>query len=209
MMQMRERRPATISEVEPGIWYVDIDRATDTDIDDFKDKLAAADGVIFDLRGYPRNISTCVIAHLIDEPVTCAQWHVPIVSKPDRLDMDFQFSNWNVQPIAPRFRGKAAFIIDGRAVSYAETYMGIIEQYKLAEIVGEPTAGTNGNVSAFQVLGKFSIAFTGMKVLKHDGSQHHGVGIKPTVPCSCTIEGVRAGRDELLERAIAVVKGED
>ena len=44
-----------------------------------------------------------------------------------------------------------------------------------------------------------------MRVLKHDGSQHHGVGIQPTVAVSRTVEGIAAGRDELLERAVAVV----
>lgn len=44
-----------------------------------------------------------------------------------------------------------------------------------------------------------------MKVLKHDGSKHHGVGILPTVPISRTIRGVAEERDEQLERAIAAV----
>jgi len=44
-----------------------------------------------------------------------------------------------------------------------------------------------------------------MKVLKHDGSRHHGVGIPPTIPVSRTIKGVTEGRDELLERAIEAV----
>ncbi len=46
-----------------------------------------------------------------------------------------------------------------------------------------------------------------MKVLKHDGSQHHGVGILPTIPFERTLEGVRQGRDELLERAVQAVGG--
>ena len=46
-----------------------------------------------------------------------------------------------------------------------------------------------------------------MKVLKHDGSQHHGVGIHPTIPASRTRQGVAAGRDEVLERGIQVLKG--
>jgi hypothetical protein len=45
-----------------------------------------------------------------------------------------------------------------------------------------------------------------MKVLKHDGTQHHGVGIRPTIPAAPTQAGVAAGRDELLERGIAVLK---
>jgi C-terminal processing protease CtpA/Prc len=47
-----------------------------------------------------------------------------------------------------------------------------------------------------------------MKVLKHDGSRHHGVGIAPTIPVKPTRAGIIAGRDELLEHAISAVKDE-
>jgi hypothetical protein len=49
------------------------------------------------------------------------------------------------------------------------------------------------------------MSWTGMKVLKQDGSRHHGVGIVPTVPALRTLRGVAEGRDEQLERAIEVV----
>jgi hypothetical protein len=201
----QEARPGMLTEIEPGIWYIDLDRIRDRDFRAALPQLAEARGLIFDMRGYPAGLSTVVISHLIDEPVTCAQWHVPIVLKPDREGMTFNVSNWHVLPRPPRLTAPAAFIIDGRAVSYAETYMGIVEHYELAEIVGEPTAGTNGNINQFALPGGYTVVFTGMKVLKHDGAQHHGVGILPTVPVSRTIEGVRAGRDEMLKRAIDVV----
>jgi C-terminal processing protease CtpA/Prc len=83
--------------------------------------------------------------------------------------------------------------------------MGIVEAYHLAEIVGEPTAGTNGNVNIITLPGGFTISYTGMKVLKHDGSQHHGIGIIPTVPAHRTAAGVAAGKDEMLDKAIDAV----
>ncbi|MHC4100456.1 MAG: S41 family peptidase [Planctomycetota bacterium] len=201
-----EPRPQKIAEIEPGIWYVDIGRINDRDFTAALPDLERARGIVFDLRGYPR-LSTIVIAHLIDEPVTCAQWHVPIVRWPDRQRMEFQFSNWQVTPQPPRLKARVAFVTDGRAISYAETYLGIIEHYELAEIVGGPTAGTNGNVNPIRLPGGYTISWTGMKVLKHDGAQHHGVGIQPTVPVRRTIPGVAEGRDELLERAVEVVRG--
>ena len=124
---------------------------------------------------------------------------------PDRTHVDFDFANWEVAPQAPRFRGRVVFLTDGRAVSYAETYLGIVEHYKLGEIVGEPTAGTNGNVNPFTLPGGYRVSWTGMKVLKHDGSRHHGVGIQPTVRVSPTVRGIVEGRDEVLERAIEVL----
>ena len=98
-----------------------------------------------------------------------------------------------------------AFLVDGRAISYAESWMGIIEAYKFAAIVGEPTAGTNGDVNPFNLPGNYTVIWTGLKVLKHDGSQHHGIGIQPTVPVSLTIRGIREKRDEQLERALSIV----
>jgi C-terminal processing protease CtpA/Prc len=86
--------------------------------------------------------------------------------------------------------------------------MGIVEHYRLGEIIGEPTAGTNGNVNSVALPGGYRVAFTGMKVLKHDGSRHHGVGIQPTIPLSRTLKGVREGKDEQLEKAVEMVKQE-
>jgi C-terminal processing protease CtpA/Prc len=203
-----EPRPEKVARIEPGIWYLDLNRINDEDFRRALPDLEQARGVVFDLRGYPSHLSVIVIAHLINEPVTCAQWHVPVVRWPDRERMEFRFSNWQVDPQKPRLKARAAFITDGRAISYAETYLGIIEHYELAEIVGGPTAGTNGNVNPITLPGGYSISWTGMKVLKHDGSRHHGAGIQPTVPVERTIGGVAAGRDELLEAAVEIVKGD-
>jgi len=205
-LTLMESRPPQVSEIKPGIFYLDLDRIKDEDFAAVLPKLEHAQGVVFDLRGYPR-VSPAIISHLIDKPVESARWLVPIITEPDRkapITYD-ESGRWTVPPIAPRLKAKIAFITDGRAISYAETYLGIIEAYKLAAIVGEPTAGTNGNVNPLVLLGGYTMAWTGMKVLKHDGSKHHGVGILPTVSVSRTIRGVAEERDEQLDRAIAIV----
>jgi C-terminal processing protease CtpA/Prc len=153
-------------------------------------------------------LNTVVLAHLIDRPIQSPRWHVPEVKKPDRQGMTFLESRWPVAPQKPRFRAGVAFVTDGRAVSYAETYLGMVEHYHLgALVVGEATAGTNGNVNPFSVPGGYRILWTGMKVRKHDGSRHHGVGIQPTVGVNRTVQGIREGRDELLEKAIREFSG--
>jgi C-terminal processing protease CtpA/Prc len=201
-----EPRPAKIHEVRSGIHYVDLDRITSQDWQRSLSVLERARGIIFDLRGYP--VSAPVVAtHLIDRHSTSAHWKVPVVTLPDRLGRPEYLSlpRWDLMPTTPRLRARVAFIADARAISYAESILGIIEAYRLADIVGQATAGTNGNVNAFSLPGGYRISFTGMRVLKHDGSQHHGTGIRPTVPASRSIQGVRDGRDELLECAISVV----
>lgn len=204
--RLREDRPEPIQEIRPGIVYVDLERITDEEFQDALPDLARAGGLVFDLRGYP-SVSTGVLAHLIAGPVSSPRWLVPVVTRPNRVGMTFRTSGWSVEPEAPRLEARAVFLADGRAVSYAETYLGIVEHHGIAEIVGGATAGTNGNVNTLRLPGGYVVSWTGMKVLKQDGSRHHGVGIHPTVPVSRTIAGVRDGRDEVLERALELLSG--
>lgn len=196
-----------LEALQEGIVYVDLVQASMDEIRAEIDTLAAAPGVVFDLRGYPQGNHE-VIRHLIDEPVRSAHWMVPLSIYPDGerfVDYD-RSGRWLLEPEAPRFEGKAVFLTDGSAISYSESFLGIVEHYRLAEIVGEPTAGANGNVNAFETPGGFRVSFTGMKVLKHDQSQHHLVGIRPTAPCRRGLAGLVAGRDECLEKAVELIR---
>jgi C-terminal processing protease CtpA/Prc len=201
-----DKRPDKIAELEPGLFYIDIGRVSEADFNAALGRLQTARGLVFDFRGYP-SIGPTFLTRLYDKPLTSAQWHIPDVTLPNRQNMTFsRGGEWNLQPTAPLLTAKRAFIVDGRAISYAESCLGIIENYKLGEIVGAPSAGTNGNVNPFPLPGDYTISWTGMKVLKHDGGRHHGVGIQPTIPVSRTKAGIAAGRDEFLERAVTAVK---
>ncbi len=204
---VRESRPNTIEEIEDGIYYVDLTRVEMAQIQSQLDEIARARGVIFDHRGYSRGIQG-LLTYLTDVSLRSVRWSVPQIIYPDHENLAGYDTTgrWYLPPSAPRFQGKAVFLTDASAISYAEAIMGIVEHYRLGEIVGSPTAGANGNVVVFSLPGGFRVAFTGMRVLKHDGSQHHLIGIRPTVPVERTIEGVRAGRDEVLERALAIVR---
>jgi C-terminal processing protease CtpA/Prc len=200
-----DARPKRVTaELESGLWYVDLTRAEDKDFDDVLPKLAAAKGIVFDMRGYPK-VSPAWFSHVSRTPMRSAQWHVPLVDRPGEMTFERE-GEWNLEPKEPYLAAKKVFLTNGGAISYAESTMAIVEYYKLGEILGETTAGTNGNVNPFLLPGGYWITWTGMKVLKHDGSQHHGVGIRPTVPVSPTQAGVAAGRDEVLERAVSLLK---
>jgi C-terminal processing protease CtpA/Prc len=85
--------------------------------------------------------------------------------------------------------------------------MGIIDHYNLATTVGEPTAGCNGNVNQINLPCGYTVRWTGMKVLKHDGSQLHLKGFEPDYPVNKTIQAIREGRDEYLEKALEIARG--
>jgi len=195
-----------LAQLDNDIFYVDLGRIKESEFKAGIGRLEDAKAIIFDMRGYPADNLTMSIEHVIDKPVSSAKWNIPTPLYPDQEKMEWEESGWDVKPKSPRFTKNIVYLTDGRAVSAAETFMGIIEYYKLGEIVGSATAGTNGNINPFKLPGDYRIRWTGMKVLKHDGSQHHGIGILPTVPCEPSIEGIRAGRDEVLEKGIEVAK---
>lgn len=205
---INEKQNKKISELEPGIFYLNIDQITDNDFNEILPKLEKAKGIIFDFRGYPKlQDPFSFLSHLNDKPMTSARFLIPLITSPNHQKIQFERGReWDLKPAAPFLTAKKVFITDGRAISYTESMMGIVENYKLGEIVGGATAGTNGNTNSFSLPGGYRIVFTGMKVQKHDGSQHHGIGILPTVKVKRTRAGVAAGRDEFLEKGLEIVK---
>ena len=200
------KRPEKICKIKPGIYYIDVQRASDEDFKESLPKLQKAEGIIYDYRGYPIMMPGTMFVNIIENTCDSPQYHIPRVFLPDRKNMTFERGDeWHIPPVPPYLSAKKVFLIDAQAISRAESYLGIIEYYKLGELIGEPTAGTNGDVNSIKLPGGYSIPWTGMKVLKQDGSRHHGVGIQPTIPVSRTIKGIAAGRDEMLEKAIEVV----
>jgi hypothetical protein len=198
----KEVRPEPVSELAEGLWYVDLSRATMREIEPALPELAAARGVVFDLRGYPTDAGARVLPHLLDEPETDRWMHVAEIAGPFGKVSRWESFGWNMSPETPRLAGRRVFLTDGRAISYAESVMGYVKDRGLATIVGAATAGANGNVVAFGVPSGLRISFTGMRVTGHDGSApHHLVGVQPDVPLEPTLAGLRAGKDELLEKA--------
>lgn len=86
--------------------------------------------------------------------------------------------------------------------------MDIVKHYKLGVIVGQPTSGASGRTNKSDLAGKYRVTWSGEPVRKLDGSQHHLVGIQPDVPARRTIEGVRSGEDEVLQKALEALQEE-
>jgi C-terminal processing protease CtpA/Prc len=78
--------------------------------------------------------------------------------------------------------------------------------YNDVTIVGSQTAGADGDVTGIALPGGISVAFSGHGIHYPDGRLTQGIGIVPDIKISPTIEGIREGRDEVLERAIEFAK---
>ena len=56
--------------------------------------------------------------------------------------------------------------------------------------------------------GGLSVQFTGIEVRHADGRQLQRVGLPIDVAVRPTLAGIRAGRDEVLERALGIVRAD-
>ncbi|MEM7229322.1 MAG: S41 family peptidase [Planctomycetota bacterium] len=205
--QRRYEKPRgdVVRTLDDGVMYVDLDQIKPEEFKETIARLVDAPGVVFDMRGYP-TVSPEFLYHVADEPVRSANWNVPLIRYPDQRDVTWSTTYWPPQQREPRIESPVVWLTDGRAISYAESCMAIVEHYELGPIVGATTAGTNGNVNPLKLPGGYQVAWTGMKVTTHDDGQYHGVGVKPTHPCEPTVEGIAAGRDDVLERGLEVLR---
>ncbi len=203
--RLEESRPAAITWLPQGTWYFDLTRLDDRRLREALVRVRSDQSVIFDLRGYPRGVRADFLGHLSDRPVVTPPFLIPVAQLPEARDRDWKEEGWDVKPALPRLRGRVAFLTDERAMSYSETLLAMVQGAGLAEIVGSPTAGSNGNASLLPLPGGYAVQWTGLKVINHDGSDLAGQGVQPTLPVAPTVAGVRQGRDEVLETAIELV----
>jgi hypothetical protein len=203
--QVKEFFRQPIQEIKDNIYYVNLAQVKQKEFAAMIDKLANATGVIFDARGYVAFEKQNILGHLADKPIQTPIWHFPEVIYPDREKIHYKDRFGKVSPKTPKIKGKAVFLVHGYTVCASETFIGMVEHYQLGEIVGQRTAGTNGNINAFRLPGGYTVFWTGLRVLKHDHSQHHLFGIAPTVPVKRTLKGVKQGKDEFLEKAIELI----
>ena len=204
-----EPRPDKIARLADGIFYVDLCRVTSGEFDAAAGDLAEATGIVFDVRGYPppTDLNLDFLGHLVDEPIVSAHCLTPVIESPENQRQRYLWQHSVIEPKLPRLTAKTAFMLDARAISYAESLLQMVEHYKLGELVGQPTAGCNGALVFLNLPCGYVLTWTGMRVLKHDGSHVQGVGVIPTIAVAPTIAGIKGGRDEALERAVAEVSG--
>jgi len=204
---------SAIEHFDDGVFYVDLSRASMAEIDAVISRLAAAPGVVFDLRGYPRSNNHQVLSYILTQPDNPKAWEsIPLIIRPDTGSAPAAWedtSAWNMPRLSirqPHIDGRVAFVTGPRAISYAESVMALVEHYHLGEIIGSTTAGTNGDIAQITLPTGCTTSFTGRRVAKLGGGRHHLVGVQPTIPVSRSIAGVQAGRDEVLEKAFAYVR---
>lgn len=68
--------------------------------------------------------------------------------------------------------------------------------------IGNQTAAADGDVVVFEYIGGYKTAISGNGIMYPDNTETQRKGIKIDIEIRPTINGLRQGRDEILEKAI-------
>ena len=98
-----------------------------------------------------------------------------------------------------------AVLTSARTFSAAEDFVAAFDAMHRGITVGEATAGSTGQPIFFQLPGGGSARVCTRNDRASDGTVFEGVGLRPNIPASATIESIRRKRDVVLERAIGAL----
>jgi C-terminal processing protease CtpA/Prc len=166
--------------------------------------------IVFDLRGYPETVAWLALPHLLSkESKKVAIYYKPNKEYPGTYINDskgLRYRFWLVKPfvfLRKQYEGKIVVLINSEAISQSETACMMFKAYSNnVTFIGTPTTGANGNVSTIDMPGGISFWFTSLDWHFPNGGQLQRIGIVPDIYVKETIEGVKLGEDQILERAI-------
>lgn len=103
------------------------------------------------------------------------------------------------------YKGKVIILVNENTQSALEYTTMALEVAPNALVIGSTTAGADGNVTYFDLPGGIKTLMSGIGVYYPDGTETQRIGIVPDIFVKPTIEGIRLGKDEVLEKAIEVI----
>jgi len=202
-------REGDIWHVLPGnIGYVDLTRLTVEQVAEMFTAMKDTKAIIFDMRGYPNRTGWSIAPRLNTKKVTSgAIFRRPQLSESADFVTETTFSFEQALPKTEEaiYKGRTVMLIDERAMSQAEWTGLVFEAASGTKFIGSNSAGAVGDRATVVLPGGINVTFTGHDVRHIDGRQVQRIGLVPDVAVRPTIAGIRQGRDEVLERAIAYV----
>lgn len=189
--------------LDNNIGYVTLQTIKEEDIPKIKSEFKDTKGIIIDIRNYP---STFVPFSLGSYFVSSSTPFVKFTNGNVDNPGEFTFtSNIEIPSQGKTYNGKLVVLVNELSQSQAEYTSMAFRAGDNTTIIGSTTAGADGNVSAIRLPGGLRTMISGIGVNYPNGEGTQRVGIVPDIEVQPTIEGIKQGKDELLEKAIEII----
>ena len=185
-----------------GTAYLKLSSIKAADVPGYLEAAASTEGLVIDIRNYPSEFVVFALGNLLArDAVPFARFTNADLGNPGA----FQWGHTTtLTPPPPPYAGKVLVLVDEISLSQAE-YTAMAFRAAGATIVGSTTAGADGNVSAIPLPGGLSSMISGLGVFYPDKRPTQRIGIVPDVEVRPTIEGIRLGKDEVLDAAVRLI----
>jgi C-terminal processing protease CtpA/Prc len=189
--------------LDGNIGYVTLQSIKGEDVPVIKETFKDAKGIIIDIRNYP---STFVVFSLGSYFVSTTTPFVKFTKGNVDNPGEFTFTPpTELSGSEGAYDGKLIVIVNELTQSQAEYTAMAFRAGTNTTIIGSTTAGADGNVSTIWLPGGLRTMISGIGVYYPDGTETQRIGIVPDIEVQPTVEGIRNGRDELLEKAIELI----
>jgi len=189
-----------IKEISNEIGYLNTENLALKEYDSIFRKWQDKKAIIFDIRNYPKENFIRLLPYLHDKPVSFFTSTRTSLKEPGVFSFEPKeiFQNENIT----QFKGKIIVLVNNDSQSKSEFNALALSSYSNTIIIGNQTAGTDGDTSQIILPGNIKTVITGSGIYKLDKTETQKVGIKPDVFIKPTIDDIKKIKDVILEAAI-------
>ena len=191
------------SLLEENIGLINPQKLEKGEIPQIMEKFRNTDGLIIDLRQYPGySFYPEISSYLGDVEGIFVQASFPSQSIPGVFvtsPIERAAESWEYQ-------GEIVVLTNEMSLSNAEYTVMSLQNAENVTVMGEETIGADGNVVRLPLPGNIELLFTSLGVYTPEMGQTQRIGLTPDIEVHPTIEGIKEGRDELLEAAVEYIQ---
>lgn len=180
-------------------------------------EILRAKGLVLDLRrntGGSDAIGAQILSYLTDQPMRGNRArsidYVPVMRADEGPYVAWKTMGQGAFQMdrAQRYRGPVVLLIGPRTFSAAEDFVAAFRALKRGVLIGEATGGSTGEPLAFSLPGGGWARICAKRDTDPDGGEFIGKGIAPSIEVAPTVQDIRAGRDPVVARALALLRGD-
>ncbi len=188
--------------------YLKLSNVKSAQVNDYINRAKNTKGMVVDIRNYPSEFVVFTLgSHFAEGPTDFVRFTTGDLQNPGAFSWRTFSPTPTLSPAQPHYGGKVVILVDEVSQSQAEYTAMAFRSTPHAVVVGSTTAGADGNVSEIPLPGGHRTMISGIGVFYPDHKPTQRIGIVPDIEVRPTIAGIRAGRDEVLERAVREILG--
>lgn len=211
-LSLEEDQAVKVKEKEPyevlnnNIGVINPKVLTDDEFSNIMKKVEKTDGLIIDLRQYPKNgnwINTLAEYIKAEETPFCRAISISPTIPGAYLINYIETSGGKQVPY--HYEKPVVILMNERTQSLAEYTIMMFRDGHNTIVIGSNSVGSDGNLAYLYGPEGNILQFSGVGILTAEGEQTQRVGLSPDIYVEPTVSGIKEGKDELIEAAVQYI----